>query len=130
MDDNFSSVLTFPGGRYATITQTLAGFEHHTLLEITGGDGALRTWWSGGDARSLAPTFGLSVMARGADQAERLELASSGEVFELEEEIRQTVSAFRARRTLVSGEDARKRIAVCLAAERSVREAREIELKL
>ena len=130
MDDNFSSVLTFPGGRYATITQSLAGFEHQTLLEITGDDGALRSWWSGGDARALAPTFELKLMAKGAREPERLRLASSGEVFELEEEIRQTVAAFRERRTLVSGEDARKRIAVCLAAERSVREAREIELAL
>ncbi len=40
------------------------------------------------------------------------------------------MAAFRERRTLVSGEDARKRIAVCLAAERSVREAQEIELEL
>jgi myo-inositol 2-dehydrogenase/D-chiro-inositol 1-dehydrogenase len=130
MDDNFSSVLTFPRGRYATITQSLAGFEHHTLLEITGDDGALRTWWSGGDARALEPTFELKVMAKGAREPERLEIKSSGEVFELEEEIRQTVAAFRERRTLVSGEDARKRIAVCLAAERSVREAREIGLEL
>ncbi len=130
MDDNFSSVLTFPGGRYATITQTLAGFEHHTLLEIMGDDGALRSWWSGGDARALQPSFELKVMARGAHEPEVFELASSGEIFELEEEIRQTVVAFRERRTLVSGEDARKRIAVCLAAERSVREAREIGLDL
>ncbi len=130
MNDNFSSVLTFPGGRYATITQTLAGFEHHTLLEIAGEEGALRSWWSGGDARSLAPSFELKVMAAGAKEPERLALASSGEIFELEEEIRETVAAFRARRTLVSGEDARKRIAVCLAAERSVREAREIELNV
>jgi myo-inositol 2-dehydrogenase/D-chiro-inositol 1-dehydrogenase len=130
LDDNFSSVLTFPDSRYATITQTLAGFEHHTLLEITGDDGALRSWWSGGDARALQPSFELKVVARGAHEPEAFELASSGEIFELEEEIRQTVVAFRERRTLVSGEDARKRIAVCLAAERSVREAREIELDL
>ena len=67
MYDNFSSVLTFPGGRYATITQSLAGFEHHMVLEITGDDGALRSWWSGGDARSLAPSFALSLM-RGAGE--------------------------------------------------------------
>jgi myo-inositol 2-dehydrogenase/D-chiro-inositol 1-dehydrogenase len=128
MDDNFSSVITFPGGRYATITQSLAGFEHHMVLEITGDGGALRSWWSGGDARALAPAFELKLMRGAAGEPEALELGRSGEVFELEEEIRRTVEAFRARCTLVSGEAARKRIVVCLEAERSAREGREIEL--
>lgn len=129
MYDNFSSVLTFADGAYATITQSLAGFEHHLVLEITGDGGALRSWWSGGDARALAPAFELMLLRQGADTPELIELERSGEVVELEEEIRQTVAAFRARRTLVSGEEARKRIVVCLAAERSVSEGREIRLE-
>jgi myo-inositol 2-dehydrogenase/D-chiro-inositol 1-dehydrogenase len=128
MYDNFSTVLTFPGGQYATITQSLAGFEHHTLLEITGGEGSLRTWWSGGDARALAPAFELKLK-RGAAEPETLALAASGEVFELEVEIRRTVEAFRAGTTLVSGETARKTIVVCLEAERSAAEGREIALR-
>jgi len=128
MYDNFSSVLTFPGGSYATITQSLAGFEHHMLVEITGDDGALRSWWSGGDARSLAPSFALTLMRGAGTEPETLELGRSGEVFELEEEIRRTVEAFRARCTLVSGEVARKPIVVCLEAERSASEMREIRL--
>jgi myo-inositol 2-dehydrogenase/D-chiro-inositol 1-dehydrogenase len=128
MYDNFSSVLTFPGGRYATITQSLAGFEHHMLLEITGEEGALRSWWSGGDARALAPTFALTLMRGAGTAPQTLQLGSSGEVFELEEEIRRTVEAFRARCTLVPGEVARKPIVVCLEAERSASEGREIEL--
>ena len=129
MYDNFSSVLTFPGGRYATITQSLAGFEHHMVLEITGDDGALRSWWSGGDARALAPSFALTLMRGAASEPETLELGRSGEVFELEEQIRRTVEAFRTRCTLVSGEAARKPIVVCLEAERSASEGREIELR-
>jgi myo-inositol 2-dehydrogenase/D-chiro-inositol 1-dehydrogenase len=129
MCDNFSSVLTFPGGRYATITQSLAGFEHHMVLEITGEDGALRSWWSGGDARSLAPSFALTLMRAPGQGPETLELGRSGEVFELEEEIRRTVAAFRARRTLVPGEVARRTVLVCLEAERSAGEGREIELR-
>jgi myo-inositol 2-dehydrogenase/D-chiro-inositol 1-dehydrogenase len=38
------------------------------------------------------------------------------------------VEAFRARRPLVSGEEARKRVIVCIEAERSLREGREIPL--
>ncbi|HEX5077569.1 MAG TPA: Gfo/Idh/MocA family oxidoreductase, partial [Geminicoccaceae bacterium] len=127
MYDNFTSLLTFSDGRYATITQSLAGFEHHMLLEITGERGALRSRWSGGDARSLAPTFALTLM-RGGAAPETLELGRSGEVFELEEQIRRTVEAFRARCTLVSGEVGRKPIVVCLAAERSARESQEVTL--
>ena len=59
---------------------------------------------------------------------EAVPLARSGEVFELEEQIRRTVEAFRERRALVPGAEARKRIVVCLEAERSVREGREVDL--
>jgi myo-inositol 2-dehydrogenase/D-chiro-inositol 1-dehydrogenase len=65
---------------------------------------------------------------RGTKEPETLALDRSGEVFELEEEIRRTVEAFRARCTLVSGEVARKPVLVCLEAERSASEGREIEL--
>ena len=57
------------------------------------------------------------------------EIEESGELFELEEELRQIVTAFRARRPLVSGEDARKRTIVCLAAERAAREGGEVTLR-
>jgi predicted dehydrogenase len=49
-----------------------------------------------------------------------------GELFDLEEELRQFVGAFRARRPLVSGEDARTRTSVGLAAERAAREGGEV----
>ena len=63
-----------------------------------------------------------------ADEPEIIALGKSGEVFELEEQIRQTVAAFKQRHSLVSGIDARKRIIVCLEAERALAEKREIAL--
>ena len=129
MADNFSAVLRFPGGVYAVITQTLAGFEHHNVVEIVGTEGALRTWWSATTARTLEPTFELKVQRRGASTCETLKLAPSGELFELSDEIRQTAAAFRERRPLVSGVEARKRVLVCLEAERSLREGRELSLQ-
>jgi len=39
------------------------------------------------------------------------------------------VTALRERRPLLSGEEARKRIIVCLAGEQSLREGREIPLR-
>lgn len=126
--DNFSAILRFPGRLYAVVTQTLAGFEHHHVMEIVGSEGSIRGWWSGTMDRTLHPRFELTVQRRDRGHPEAIALPPSGELFELEEELRQTVVAFRERRPLVSGEEARKRVVVCLEAERSLREGREIPL--
>ena len=36
MYDNFSAVMRWPKGAYAVVTQTLAGFEHHHVVEVVG----------------------------------------------------------------------------------------------
>jgi myo-inositol 2-dehydrogenase / D-chiro-inositol 1-dehydrogenase len=128
--DNFSALVRFPGGPYALISQTLAGFEYHQVMDVVGTDGAVRAWWSGALDRTREPAFGLAVRRRGASPPEPVAVARSGELFELEDQLAQTVAAFRERRALVSGEDARKRVVVCLEAERSLREGREIGLRL
>ena len=99
------------------------------MVEIVGTEGAIRTWWSAATARTLEPAFELKVQRRGTTACETLKLAPSGELFELREEIRQTAAAFGERRPLVSGMEARKRVLVCLEAERSLREGRELSLK-
>ena len=129
MADNFTTILRWPGGQYAVITQSLAGFEHHHVMEIVGTKGSLRTWWSGAEDRTREPTFELKVKGGDAERVERLELGASGELFELEEELRLVVGAFRDGRPIVSGQDARKRILVCLEAERALAEGREIRLE-
>jgi myo-inositol 2-dehydrogenase/D-chiro-inositol 1-dehydrogenase len=129
MADDFSALVRFPGDAYALVTQTLAGFEHHQVVEVVGSEGSARAWWSGSMDRTREPTFDLRVKRRGQEAPERVQLEASGELFELEEELRQTVAAFRARRPLVPGEEARKRIVLCLEAERSLREGREISLR-
>jgi myo-inositol 2-dehydrogenase/D-chiro-inositol 1-dehydrogenase len=125
---NFTAVLKFPGGLHAVVTATLAGFEYHQTMEITGTDGAIRTWWSGDMDRTHAPRFDLRVQRRGQSRPETIDVARSGEVVELDEELASTVVAFRERRALVTGEEARKRVIVCAEAERSIREGREIPL--
>jgi myo-inositol 2-dehydrogenase/D-chiro-inositol 1-dehydrogenase len=129
MYDNFSTVMQFPGGAYAVINQTLAGFEHHHVVEIVGTEGSIRTWWSGTMDRTLEPRHELKMQLAGAQEPEVVELEKSGEVFELEEGLAHVTRAFREGRTIVSGSDARKRIVVCLEAERSVREGRAVALK-
>jgi myo-inositol 2-dehydrogenase/D-chiro-inositol 1-dehydrogenase len=128
MYDNFSAVMRWPGGAYAVVTQTLSGFEHHHVVEVSGAEGSIRAWWSGVMDRTAEPRHELKVQRRGRDRAEIVELGPSGEVFELEEELAATVRAFEAGKPLVSAAEARKRIIVCLEAERAVAESREIAL--
>jgi len=126
--------LRFRNGAYATITQSIAGFEHHLVLEITGTEGALRTAWSGAMDRDHHPVFDYRVQPkgfpfeRGVRESEHHGLAASGEVYELTEQIRRTVEALGNRKPLVSGVESRKRVICCLEAERSIRDDREVTL--
>ena len=79
--------------------------------------------------RTLHPTFELRIARKGQGHVDTVPVERSGELVELEEQVRQVVTAFAERRVLVSGAEARKRIVVCLAAEQSLREAREIPLR-
>ena len=127
MAHNFSTVLRWPGGPYAVITQSLAGFEHHHVMELVGSDGSIRTWWSGAEDRTREPSFEIKLQ-RGGRPTERLEVAPSGELFELDEELCRVVEGFRENRPVVSGEEARKRIVVCLAAEEALARGEEVKL--
>ena len=128
MCDNFTAMVRFPGGRYAVISQTLAAFQYHQVMEVVGSEGAIRGWWSGALDRTLAPAFALTVKRRGHPEPETIPIERSGEVFELQDQLARTVTAFEARRPLVTGVEARKRVIVCVEAERSLREGREIPL--
>src|SRR3954470_8056055 len=129
MYDNFSAVMRWRSGAYALVTQTLAGFEHHHVVEVVGREGSVRTWWSGTMDRTLTPTHELKVQKKGDVAGETIELGRSGEVFELEEQLAETVNAFENGVPLVSAEEARKRIVVCLEAERAVADRREVALR-
>jgi myo-inositol 2-dehydrogenase/D-chiro-inositol 1-dehydrogenase len=128
MYDNFSALVRWPGQLYAIVTQTLSGFEHHQVMEVVGTEGSIRTWWSGAMDRTLHPAFELKVQRRGQEEFETIDLPQSGELFELEEELKKVVTAFRERRPIISGDEARKRVIICLEAERSIQEGREIAL--
>jgi myo-inositol 2-dehydrogenase / D-chiro-inositol 1-dehydrogenase len=134
MHDNVTVVLQWADGAYATLNHCVAGFEHHVVLEIAGTDGAIRTHWSGTMDRDDRAAYELRVQPRGfafergVRECERLAIERSGEVFELTEQIRLTAEAFAERRALVSAREARKRVMLCIAAERSLEEDREIEL--
>src|SRR5207237_4122221 len=95
MYDNFSALLRFEGNAYATITQCIAGFEHHLVVEIAGSDGAIRSAWSGAMDRDHHPVYDFRVQRkgfpfeRGIRESDHESIAISGEIYELEEELRR-----------------------------------------
>ncbi|MDQ6638115.1 MAG: Gfo/Idh/MocA family oxidoreductase [Pseudomonadota bacterium] len=129
LSDHFSVVLEWDDGATAVLNQCLGGFEHHTLLEIAGSAGALRTWWSGTMDRTDTPSFELK-RRRGDGEVETIGVPLSGEVFELEANLRQAFAGFAAGHSIMSPEMARLSVAVSLAAEQSWHERRPVRLNL
>ncbi|BBK33478.1 myo-inositol 2-dehydrogenase/D-chiro-inositol 1-dehydrogenase [Stella humosa] len=114
---NFGTLLEWRDGSTAFLTQTLQGFEHHTMLELAGTEGAVRTWWSAATARETQSAFELKVRRRGQSGAETIEVPRSGEVYELEENLRQAFIAFAEGRSPLPPEEAKASVVLCLAAE-------------
>ncbi|MCB1969061.1 MAG: Gfo/Idh/MocA family oxidoreductase [Geminicoccaceae bacterium] len=130
MIDNLASTIRFSGGGLACVTQTLSGFGHYLVVEVSGSEGAIRATWSANDAASTEPVFDLFVGPVGMTAPEKINLeGKSGEVFELAEQIRLTVEKFDHGQPLIDVREGRKAVVVCLEAERSVVERREIALK-
>jgi myo-inositol 2-dehydrogenase/D-chiro-inositol 1-dehydrogenase len=128
LHDNFSAVVNFPNGRYAVISQTLAGWEHHQVAKLTGTSGAIVATWGGAMDRTLEPTYRLQLM-RG-DQWEEVPIVKpSGEVYELVDEVAAVTRAVRDGTAVpCSGEDGRWSVAMCLAAEESLRAGRPVPI--
>jgi myo-inositol 2-dehydrogenase/D-chiro-inositol 1-dehydrogenase len=128
LQDNFSAMLTFPGGAYAVISQTLAAFEHHQVVKLTGARGALWASWSGALDRTFTPTFWLKHFD-GESVREIPIDAPSGEVFELVHEISEVASAVRdGTPQPASGEDGRWSVRMCLRAHESVQSGLPVSL--
>jgi myo-inositol 2-dehydrogenase/D-chiro-inositol 1-dehydrogenase len=129
MSDAFTATLTFADGSYAVFTQCLAGFEHSLMLELAGTEGAIRTWWSGAMDRTETPDFELKLQRAGAEAAEIVAVEKSGEVFELEEQMRRLLVDVPSRTPLVSAREALPSQIVCLEIERALAERRAIPLE-
>ena len=127
LTENFVAVLEWDDGAVAVLTQCLSGFEHHTLLEVTGEAGGLRTWWSGAQDRTYRPEFGFKVR-RGGSEVEEVVIPTSGEVFELEANLGAAYEGFAAGRSILPPEEARVSVEVCLAAEEAYRTGEAVAL--
>jgi myo-inositol 2-dehydrogenase / D-chiro-inositol 1-dehydrogenase len=128
LKDNFTAIVHFPRGAYAVISQTLAAFEHHQTVKVTGTKGALWASWSGALDRTLHPTF--SLRAFDGEQVRQIPIDKiTGEVFELEDEMAMLVRAIQAGGQLsCSAEDGRWSVAMCLAAQESVESGRQVRI--
>jgi myo-inositol 2-dehydrogenase/D-chiro-inositol 1-dehydrogenase len=114
-------MLRFPTGGYAVISQTLAAWEHHQLVKVTGREGALWASWSGALDRTFTPTFSLRHERGDAPPADVPITKLTGEVYELRDQVDLMVRAVSGRgRLAATGIDGRWSVAMCLAAQRSV----------
>lgn len=120
LQDNFSAMIHFPRGAYAVVSQTLAAFEHHQTVKVTGTKGALWAGWSGAMDRTLHPTFFLKHFD-GQELREEKFAKAGGEVFELEDEMAMMVRVVReGAAPAATALDGRWSVGMCLAAQESV----------
>ena len=128
LQDNFSAIVNFPGGRYAVISQTLGAFEHHQVAKLTGSRGALWASWSGAMDRTFHPTFFLKYFD-GEKVADVPIAKAAGEVYELADVIADMAETVRTgRRPRATGEDGLWSVAMCLKAQESVDTGTVVEL--
>jgi myo-inositol 2-dehydrogenase/D-chiro-inositol 1-dehydrogenase len=120
LQDHFSAVVNFTNGRYAVISQSLGGWEHHQIAKISGTEGALWASWSGAMDRTFEPIFSLRVQ-RG-DSLEDLAIPrAAGEVFELEDQFARFLAAIETGvPPAATGEDGSWSVRLCLKAQESV----------
>ncbi|MCB1207790.1 MAG: Gfo/Idh/MocA family oxidoreductase [Verrucomicrobiales bacterium] len=124
--DNFSAMFKYANGSYAVVSQTLAAFEHHQTVKVSGTKGALWAGWSGALDRTLEPEYFLKVFD--GENLENVKLEKhSGEVFELREEIATCIRMVRGEgKPAASGLDGLWSAGLCLVAEESIRQGKPL----
>lgn len=124
--DNFSALFRYANGSYAVVSQTLAAFEHHQTVKVSGTKGALWAGWSGALDRTLEPSYFLKVFD--GEELEEVKIERhSGEVFELREEIAQCIEMVRTGRPpAATGMDGLWSAGLCLVAEESIRQKKPL----
>ncbi len=124
--DNFSAMFKYANGAYAVVSQTLAAFEHHQTVKVSGTKGALWAGWSGALDRTLEPSYFLKVFD--GENLEQVQIEKhSGEVFELREEIARCIQMVRGEAApAASGRDGLWSAGLCLLAEEAIRQGKPL----
>jgi myo-inositol 2-dehydrogenase/D-chiro-inositol 1-dehydrogenase len=119
LQDHFSALVSFSGGRYAVISQCLAGWEHTQVGKISGKEGAVWASWSGVMDRTFKPTYSLRLQ-RGSVLEEVPIFRPAGEVFELEDQFARFLDAIEiGTLPAANGEDGCWSVHMCLKAQES-----------
>jgi len=128
LHDNFSAIVNFPAGRYAVISQSLGGWQHHQVVKVTGTAGAIVARWSGAMDRTFEPEHSLEIQRGGSEDVEKVDIERpSGEVYELVEQIESLVRAIRDGGPLAcTGVDGRWSVAMCLKACESLEQGKPV----
>jgi myo-inositol 2-dehydrogenase/D-chiro-inositol 1-dehydrogenase len=128
LQDNCSAIMHFTGGAYAVVTQTLAAFEHHQTVKLTGTKGAIWASWSGAMDRVRKASFFLKAFD--GEKLEEIPITrGAGELYELEEQIAAMVAAVRdGTPSPCTGEDGKWSVAMCLATQMSVKTGRRVAM--
>ena len=121
MSSSILATVRYADAACFQVSQMLGGFGHHCHLELSGSDGALRTWWSADTARTTEARFSMTVRRAGQSLPEDIAIPESGEISELSLLLRDTLDGFRRGRSLVPASEARKAVLLCLAAEEAAR---------
>jgi myo-inositol 2-dehydrogenase/D-chiro-inositol 1-dehydrogenase len=128
LQDHFTVMVNFSGGRYAIISQSLGGWEHHQVVKVSGTQGALWAAWSGAMDRTFEPRFSLRIQ-RGTVLEEVPIAQAAGEVFELADQFARFVQAVETGcAPAATGEDGRWSVHLCLRAQESVQQGVPVAL--
>jgi glyoxylase-like metal-dependent hydrolase (beta-lactamase superfamily II) len=126
--EQWMAMFSYPNGAYAVVSQTLAAFEHHQTVKVTGTKGAMWAGWSGVMDRTFEPTSFLKLFDGTTLQEVKIE-KHAGEVYELRTQIERCVQMVRGGATpLASGNDGLWSTALCLIAEESIRQKRALRI--
>jgi myo-inositol 2-dehydrogenase / D-chiro-inositol 1-dehydrogenase len=124
--DNFSAMFKYANGSYAVVSQTLAAFEHHQTVKISGTKGAIWAGWSGALDRTTEPACFLKVY--NGENLEDVKLQKqSGEIFELRTEIARCTEMVRqGSAPAATARDGLWSAGLCLVAEESIRQKKPL----
>lgn len=128
LHDHFTATIGFADGAYAVVVQSLSAFGHHQTVKVSGTSGTIWAQWSAADARASRPAFSLRHGL--ADSITEVAFEKpTGELLELADEIAAFVNAIQTGAAPpCTGADGRWSTLLCLAAEESIREQRELSL--
>src|SRR5437868_10555510 len=128
LHDHFTATIGFADGGYAVVVQTLSAFGHHQTVKVSCTGGTIWAQWSAADARSPRPVFSLRYGLAESVQEATFD-KPTGELLELADEVAAFADAIRTGQPPpCTGSDGRWSVLLCLAAEESVRQRREIRL--